>query len=63
EGVIPPNGSFTLQQGFLEESNVDLMQVMTQMMESFRMFETNQRVLKAYDQSMEKTVNDIGRIG
>lgn len=63
EGVIPPNGSFTVQQGFLEESNVDLMQVMTQMMESFRMFETNQRVLKAYDQSMEKTVNDIGRIG
>lgn len=63
EGVIPPNGSVTVEQGFLEGSNVDLMQVMTQMMESYRMFETNQRVLKAYDQSMEKTVNDIGRIG
>lgn len=63
EGIIPPNGSITLEQGFLEESNVDLMQVMTQMTESFRMFETNQRVLRAYDQSMEKTVNDIGRIG
>lgn len=63
EGVIPPNGTFTVQQGFLERSNVDLMQVMTQMMESYRMFETNQRVLRAYDQSMEKTVNEIGRIG
>lgn len=63
EGIVPPNGSFTIEQGFLEGSNVDLMQVMTQMMESYRMFETNQRVLKAYDQSMEKTVNEIGRIG
>lgn len=62
-GTVPPNGTFTVHQGFLEQSNVDLMQVMTQMMESYRMFETNQRVLKAYDQSMEKTVNEIGRIG
>lgn len=62
-GIVPPNGTFTVHQGFLEQSNVDLMQVTTQMMESYRMFETNQRVLRAYDQSMEKTVNDIGRIG
>lgn len=36
---------------------------MTQMMEAYRAFETNQRVLKAYDESMGKAVNDIGRIG
>ncbi len=63
DGIVPPNGTFTLQQGFLERSNVDQMQAMTQMMESYRMFETNQRVLRAYDQNMEKTVNEIGRIG
>lgn len=63
EGVIPPNGTFTVRQGFLEQSNVDLMQTMTQMMESYRMFETNQRVLRAYDQNLEKAVNEIGRIG
>ncbi|HLR70377.1 MAG TPA: flagellar biosynthesis protein FlgC, partial [Pseudogracilibacillus sp.] len=28
-----------------------------------RNFEQNQRVLKAYDESMGKAVNEIGRIG
>lgn len=36
---------------------------MTKMMQAYRMFETNQRVLKAYDESMGKAVNEIGRIG
>ncbi|MBU8909093.1 flagellar basal body rod C-terminal domain-containing protein, partial [Desertibacillus haloalkaliphilus] len=30
---------------------------------AYRSFEANQRVLQAYDQSMEKAVNEIGRIG
>lgn len=58
-----PAGTFTVQQGFLERSNVDSLQAMTQMMESYRIFETNQRVLKAYDESMGKAVSEIGRLG
>lgn len=60
---IPEEAMFSVEQGFLERSNVDSLQTMTQMMESYRMFETNQRVLKAYDESMGKAVNDIGRLG
>lgn len=55
--------TFTVQQGFLERSNVDALQSMTKMMEAYRLFETNQRVLRAYDESMDKAVNDIGRLG
>ncbi|MFC0561048.1 flagellar hook-basal body protein [Halalkalibacter alkalisediminis] len=55
--------SYQLQQGFLERSNVDASQTMTEMMNAYRAFETNQRILQAYDQSMEKAVNEIGRIG
>ncbi|SES87401.1 flagellar basal-body rod protein FlgG [Oceanobacillus limi] len=62
-GAVPEGATFTVQQGFLEGSNVDAMQSMTEMMEAYRMFETNQRVLKAYDESMDKAVNDVGRIG
>ena len=54
-------GSF-VKQGFIEQSNVDLTQTMTQMMNVFRAFESNQKVLQAYDQSMDKAVNEIGRI-
>lgn len=61
-GAVPPGATFTVQQGFLERSNVDSLQAMTEMMESYRMFETNQRVLKAYDESMGKAVNEVGRL-
>jgi flagellar basal-body rod protein FlgG len=60
---LPAGATFAMEQGFLEQSNVDSLQVMTEMMEAYRMFETNQRVLKAYDESMGKAVNEIGRIG
>lgn len=54
---------FMLKQGFLERSNVDVAKTMTDMLTAYRAFEANQKVLQAYDRSMEKAVNDIGRIG
>jgi len=59
------NGEVTyqIQQGFVERSNVDASQTMTEMMTVLRSFEANQKVLQAYDQSMERAVNDVGRIG
>src|SRR5699024_65294 len=59
---VPADATYEIQQGFLERSNVDSMQMMTQMMGSYRMFETNQKVLKAYDESMGKAVTEIGRL-
>ncbi|MFD1448956.1 flagellar hook-basal body protein [Oceanobacillus profundus] len=60
---IPEGATFSIHQGFLEQSNVDTLQTMTDMMNAYRMFETNQRVLRAYDESMGKAVSEIGRIG
>jgi len=55
--------SFSIKQGFLEGSNVDSAQTMSQMMQAYRAFEMNQRVLKAYDESLGKAVNEVGRLG
>ncbi|MCT8140135.1 flagellar hook-basal body protein [Anaerobacillus sp. CMMVII] len=67
QAVLSANGnaniSYQLNQGFIERANVDTAQTMTDMMTAFRAFEANQRVLQAYDRSMEKAVNEIGRIG
>jgi flagellar basal-body rod protein FlgF len=70
EGELPiataiGNGDVTYQlmQGFVERSNVDTARTMTEMMTAFRAFEANQKVLQAYDRSMEKAVNEIGRLG
>lgn len=54
---------FSLQQGFLERSNVDTSRTMTDMLTAYRAFEANQKVLQAYDKSMEKAANEVGRIG
>lgn len=55
--------SFNVQQGALERSNVDLTRTMTDLLTAYRTFEANQKVLQAYDKSMEKAVNEVGRIG
>lgn len=57
------DAQYQIEQGFLEGSNVDTAQTMSQMIQAYRAFEMNQRVLKAYDESLEKAVNEIGRIG
>ncbi|KAB2336538.1 flagellar hook-basal body protein [Cytobacillus depressus] len=54
---------FKLQQGFIERSNVDVGKTMTEMLSAYRAFEANQKVLQAYDRSMEKVANEVGRVG
>ncbi|WP_421382037.1 flagellar hook-basal body protein [Bacillus salacetis] len=54
--------TFRMQQGFIERSNVDTARTMTDMMTAYRSFEANQKVLQAYDRSLEKAVNEIGRV-
>lgn len=57
------NVGFALKQGYIEGSNVDEGQTMTEMLATYRSFEANQKVLQAYDQSMGKAVNEVGKIG
>ncbi len=54
--------TFGLQQSYLEGSNVDSAKSMTDLLTAYRAFEANQKVLQAYDKSMEKAVNEIGRV-
>ena len=51
-----------LAQGYLEASNVDLMQETVNMIEVSRSYETNQRIIRMLDDTLGKAVNDIGRV-
>ncbi|MCM3763606.1 flagellar hook-basal body protein [Neobacillus niacini] len=51
----------TLHQKMIEKSNVDPTMTMTSMMENVRLYEANQKVLQAYDRSLE-LLNSIGRV-
>ncbi len=62
-GVRPLQDNDTkVMQGFIEGSNVDISGELTNMLAVSRSYETNQRVLRMVDGTLEKSVNSIGRI-
>jgi flagellar basal-body rod protein FlgG len=54
---------FLLKQGYLEGSNVNVVRNMVQMISALRNFEAEQRALTAQDQTLDKAVNQVGRVG
>lgn len=55
-------GNPSMRQGFLETSNVNIVQEMTDMISTNRVFESTQKAISAYDQMAEKMVNVVGKI-
>lgn len=51
-----------VMQGYMERSNVDAAQSSIDLMAALRAYEANQKVVQFYDQSLQKAVNDVGRI-
>lgn len=51
----------TLKQGFLEQSNVNIVQEMTDMIATTRTFESTQKAISAYDSMADKLVNVVGK--
>lgn len=51
----------SLRQGFLETSNVNIVQEMTDMISTNRVFESTQKAISAYDQMADKMVNVVGK--
>ncbi|MNZ84563.1 Flagellar basal-body rod protein FlgG [compost metagenome] len=51
-----------VRQGYLERSNVDTAQAMVDLMAAQRAYESNQKIIQYYDKSLDKAVNEIGRI-
>ena len=55
-----PEGS-TINQGYLETSNVNAVQAMTEMIETSRAFEAYQKVIQTVDDATSKSISDVGR--
>lgn len=60
EGSAMEAQSFTLKQGFLENSNVEVSREMVDMITLYRSYEANQRILTMLDEIVGKAVNEIG---
>ena len=50
-----------LKQGFIETSNVNIVQEMTDMISATRLFESTQKAIQAYDTMADKLVNVVPR--
>jgi flagellar basal-body rod protein FlgG len=53
----------TVKQGFLESSNVNVVNSMVEMIRFQRNYEANQKSVQSEDDTLNKAVNDIGKVG
>lgn len=52
---------FQVKQGFVEQSNVNALTEMVNLMQVMRNYEANQKALQAHDARLQKAVNEIGK--
>ncbi|AWB46263.1 flagellar basal body rod protein [Paenibacillus sp. CAA11] len=58
----PAFATAEVRQGSLETSNVDTAQAMVDLLAAQKAYEANQQVIQYYDKSLDKAVNDLGRV-
>lgn len=56
-----PEG-FKILQGFVEQSNVDAVNVMAEMIDVLRGYESYQKVIQSLNDTTLKAINDVGRL-
>ncbi|WHH57594.1 flagellar hook-basal body protein [Petroclostridium sp. X23] len=61
EGAITQPFSGQVAQGFIESSNINSIEEMVGMINVMRSYEANQKIIKAYDDTLEKVINEVGK--
>ncbi|MCI7789645.1 MAG: flagellar basal-body rod protein FlgF [Lachnospiraceae bacterium] len=63
EGAVANDATdFKVHQGYLEMSNISVVTEMVNMISIQRQYEANQKLITTYDESLDKSVNQVGRI-
>ncbi len=63
EGAEVIGTDATVQSGYLEMSNVQVVREMVELISVTRQYEANQKIIQAYDSALDISVNRIGRLG
>lgn len=58
---VPEN--YRVGQGYVERANTEPTTEMVKLIDSYRIHEASSRVIRALDQTLQKAVNDVGRLG
>ncbi|MGB7365613.1 flagellar hook-basal body protein [Carnobacterium jeotgali] len=62
QGGTVQTGGTVVQQSYLETSNVETVDEITNLMQVSRAFESNQKALSAADETLRKAVNEVGKV-
>ncbi|MCH3964204.1 MAG: flagellar basal body rod protein FlgG [Clostridium sp.] len=60
-GAVESN-AVNVKQNSLESSNVNVVNAMADMLTTMRTFETNQKAVQSIDETLDKLVNEVGRV-
>lgn len=63
DGATEVKGSYSLHQGFTEQSNVNVIDQMVDMITITRAYEAGQKMIQTQDNLLNRSVNDVGKVG
>ena len=61
-GATETEGDYTINQGYLETSNVQVVQEMVEMISVSRQYESNQRIITTIDSTLEIASRQLGKV-
>ncbi len=62
EGAVEAEGSALVRQGYKEQSNVNVVSEMVEMITITRAYEANQKMIKSIDNTLELAANSVGKV-
>ena len=62
EAEEAPALNFDIKQGFIETSNVTLVSEMTNMLDLQRAYETQQKIIRTFDEMDGRAINTVGKL-
>ena len=62
KGATEIPGDYTINQGYLETSNVQVVQEMVEMISVSRQYESNQRIITTIDSTLEIASRQLGKV-
>lgn len=61
QALVEPSGNYKVMQGYIEHSNVNIVQEMVELITAQRNYEANQKAVKTQDDALSKTVDQVGK--
>lgn len=62
DGAVEMDGNSLIHQGFTEQSNINVVSEMVQMITITRAYEANQKVIQTVDTMLDHAVNSVGKV-